>query len=78
MSDYSEAEILAIESAFPGSHVYATFIASKAGNDGSRTINMDLPRMRMKLYLISFVHVQMLHLLLHMKASNKITTISRH
>ena len=38
MSDYSEAEILAIES---GSHVYVIFIANKAGNNGSKTITKD-------------------------------------
>ena len=36
MSDYSEAEILAIESAFPGSHVYAIFIAKKLGTMDQR------------------------------------------
>ena len=62
MSDYSEAEILAIESAFPGSHVYLChFHREKAGNDGSKTVNMDLPRIKVKVYLISFVLVQMFH-----------------
>ena len=78
MSDYSEAEILGIESAFPATFIYAIFIVSKAGNGGSKTINMDLPRMRVKVYLTSFVPVQILHLHLHMKASNMTTTISRH
>ena len=54
---------------------YVIFIA---GNDGSKTINMDLPRMKVKVYLTSFVPVQMLHLLLHMRANSKTTITSRH
>ena len=51
MSDYSEAELAALEIAFPGVRVYfATFIGSSHGHAGLKTTSMVCPIQKQKAY----------------------------
>jgi len=47
MTDYSEAESVAVEQIFPSTilYIYATFIGNRHGKDGLRTTNITFLRM---------------------------------
>ena len=66
MSDYSEAELSAIEAVFPNAKTYicVTFTGSRHGLDGVETIPMDSRRQKQTVYWNCFMLVHGLHLLM--------------
>ena len=60
MCDYSEAEIMSMESAFPSTtvYIYVIFTGSNVGRGGSRITNM---KQKVLNFLTSFVTVHGLH-----------------